>query len=57
MKLRRWYLARRERKEREAYLRQKARDQAWAADPGKAMRDAGARIAELNKPYDQSGEH
>jgi hypothetical protein len=51
-----WYCARRERKEREEYLRQKARDDAWAADPGKAMHDAGERIAEVNKPWNQPGE-
>jgi hypothetical protein len=51
-----WYCARRERKEREEYLRQKARDDAWAADPGKAMHDAGERLAEVNKPWNQPGE-
>jgi hypothetical protein len=61
MKLWERYQERRRRKTREAYQqekeRQKARDEAWAADPQRAMQDASARIAALNKPYDQSGEH
>jgi hypothetical protein len=52
-----WIVARRERKERERYLRAKARDEAagWNTDPQKAMHDAGERIAEVNKPYDTHG--
>jgi hypothetical protein len=58
MKLGSRYVARRERREREEYLRRKARDEAagWDTNPGKAMHDAGVRIAELNKPRDQSNE-
>jgi hypothetical protein len=57
VKLRDRIVARRERKERERYLRKKAQDDAagWGTDPQKAMHDAGQRIAELNKPYDTHG--
>ena len=56
MRLWDWIVARRERKERERYLRQKARDEAagWDSDPQKAIHDAGERIAELRRPYDES---
>ena len=50
-------MARRERNERELYLRKKARAEAagWDTDPQKVTHDAGERIAELNKPYDTHG--
>jgi hypothetical protein len=52
MKLWSWYVARRDRKAREEYLREEARDDAagWNTDPQKAMHDAAERITERNRP-------
>ncbi len=57
MKVWDWIVARRERKERERYLRGKAREEpaGWDNDPQKAIHEAGERIVELNKPYDTHG--